>query len=276
MLWTLRNGHRRLECSGQLLPHGLGLHLALNGDTPYGSRTFHTQDELLGWAEEQRVRNHVRAARDTHPAPTDAVTWWYEAHTPYSRPSAATEARPRFAGHAYRAPRDSSPIPRGGPDQGGHRPEDRPDTRTIGSVLQGEDFERLKIEIESDTFDDARRVLKAHVVKAAKAWPRAIEKAADKGDHKPAKDLLMHTGVIEPLGEDGAHGALVLVGVNVYQDVRTGQQFKGQPDPNRPVWIVGSPELFEEYERAGLPPPMPVPTQEEIEAAQRKSGAQPD
>ena len=43
----------------------------------------------------------------------------------------------------------------------------------------------------------------------------------------------MHTGVIEPLGEDGARGALVLVGINVYQDVRTGQQFKGQPDPTR-------------------------------------------
>ena len=145
---------------------------------------------------------------------------------------------------------------------------------TIASVLQGEDFERAKAEIESDTFDDARRVLKAHVVKAANAWPRAIEKAADKGDHKPAKDLLMHTGVIEPLGEDGARGALVLVGVNVYQDVRTGQQFKGQPDPNRPVVIVGNPERFEEYERAGLPPP--VPTQDEIEAAQRESGTQPE
>ena len=34
VLWTLRNGHRRLECSVQLLPHGLQLHLALNGDTP--------------------------------------------------------------------------------------------------------------------------------------------------------------------------------------------------------------------------------------------------
>ncbi len=34
VLWTLRNGHRRLECSVQLLPHGLHLHLALNGDTP--------------------------------------------------------------------------------------------------------------------------------------------------------------------------------------------------------------------------------------------------
>ncbi len=34
VLWTLRNGHRRRECSVQLLPHGLELYLALNGDTP--------------------------------------------------------------------------------------------------------------------------------------------------------------------------------------------------------------------------------------------------
>ncbi len=56
VLWTLRNGHRRLACSVQLLPHGLQVHLALNGDTPYCSRTFHTQDELLAWAEDERVQ----------------------------------------------------------------------------------------------------------------------------------------------------------------------------------------------------------------------------
>ncbi len=57
VLWTLRNGHRRLACSVQLLPHGLQLHLALNSDTPYCSRIFQTQDELLAWAEDQRVWN---------------------------------------------------------------------------------------------------------------------------------------------------------------------------------------------------------------------------
>ncbi len=31
--------------------------LALNGDTPYCSRIFHTQDEWLAWAEEERVQN---------------------------------------------------------------------------------------------------------------------------------------------------------------------------------------------------------------------------
>ena len=34
VLWTLRNAAKQLACSVQLLPHGLQLHLALNGDTP--------------------------------------------------------------------------------------------------------------------------------------------------------------------------------------------------------------------------------------------------
>ncbi len=57
VLWTLRNGAKQLTCSVQLLPHGLEVHLAFNGDRPYCSRTFQTQDELLAWAEELRVWN---------------------------------------------------------------------------------------------------------------------------------------------------------------------------------------------------------------------------
>ena len=50
---------QRADRSVQLLRHGLDLelHLALNGDTPYFSRIFHTPDELLAWAEEERVQN---------------------------------------------------------------------------------------------------------------------------------------------------------------------------------------------------------------------------
>jgi len=140
---------------------------------------------------------------------------------------------------------------------------------TIAAVLQGEDFERLKVEVESETFDDARRILKANVTKAAKAWPRAVDKAADRGDHKPAKDLLMHTGVIEPLGEHGAQGPLMLIGVNIYQDMRTGQQFQGEPPSNRPILIVGSHGLSKQYEQAGLPPPIPTPAELKIIEAQK-------
>ena len=144
---------------------------------------------------------------------------------------------------------------------------------TVGGVLQGPDFDRLKAEVESEIFDDARRILKANVVRAAKAWPRAIDTASNKGDHKPAKDLLMHTGVIQPLGEAGAQGAVVLVGVNIYQDMATGQRFHGEPPPNCPVAICMTPGLAEEYRAAGLPQPFQPPSQEVIDAEVAKQEA---
>ena len=137
---------------------------------------------------------------------------------------------------------------------------------TVGGVLAGADFDRLKTQIESEIFDEARRILKGNVVRAAKAWPRAIDTAAEKGNHKPAKDLLIHTGVIEPIGESGAQGALVLVGVNIYQDMGTGQRFHGEPPPNRPVAICMTPGLAQEYREAGLPQPFQPPSQEAIDA----------
>ena len=143
---------------------------------------------------------------------------------------------------------------------------------TVGGVLQGADFDRLKAHIESEIFDDARRILKANVVRAANAWPRAIDAASKKGNHKPAKDLLMHTGVIEPLGESGAHGALLLVGVNIYKDMQTGQHVHGEPPPNRAVVICMSPQLAQGYRDAGLPSPMPGPSPEEPEQSAKGAG----
>ena len=35
ILWTLRRGDNRLECSVERPPHGLQVHMAVNGGTPY-------------------------------------------------------------------------------------------------------------------------------------------------------------------------------------------------------------------------------------------------
>ncbi|MBM3809431.1 MAG: hypothetical protein FJW22_14700 [Acidimicrobiia bacterium] len=45
-----------------------------------------------------------------------------------------------------------------------------------------------------------------HSERAARAWGVAIDVAADKGGSRPAKDLLLHTGAIEPI--DDAGGAM--------------------------------------------------------------------
>ena len=72
---------------------------------------------------------------------------------------------------------------------------------TIAGVLKGDDFEALKRQVNGDMAQEARHAISTHRVKAARAWTRAVDVAAEKGDHKPAKDLLIHTDVIKPIGE---------------------------------------------------------------------------
>ena len=45
---------------------------------------------------------------------------------------------------------------------------------------------------------------------AANGWVKAIDKAAEKGDHKPSKDLLIHTDVIRPIGETSTHFSMMV------------------------------------------------------------------
>ncbi len=56
VFWTLRKDDNRLEFSVEHLPHGLQVHMAVNGDTPYHSRTFETSDELLSWTADKHAR----------------------------------------------------------------------------------------------------------------------------------------------------------------------------------------------------------------------------
>ena len=56
VFWTLRKDDNRLEFSVERLPHGLQVHMAVNGDTPYHSRKFETSDELLSWTADKHAR----------------------------------------------------------------------------------------------------------------------------------------------------------------------------------------------------------------------------
>lgn len=58
--------------------------------------------------------------------------------------------------------------------------------------------------------DRVRQVLDAQRVKAAEAWGRAIPKAAKKGDHRPARELLIATGDVTPL-DSASSGVTVVV-----------------------------------------------------------------
>ena len=84
---------------------------------------------------------------------------------------------------------------------------------TIAKQLQDDDFQAVKREVHAEMAVEARSTLRGHVRVAAKDWVTASRIAAKRGDHKPAKDLLMHAGVIERLGDTAGSQVTVLVGM---------------------------------------------------------------
>ena len=70
------------------------------------------------------------------------------------------------------------------------------DRGTIAAVLKAEDSAVLATQLSGERREAALRVLLQGVEPAAQAWRRAAEIAADKGDHRAAKDLLLATDVV--------------------------------------------------------------------------------
>jgi hypothetical protein len=83
----------------------------------------------------------------------------------------------------------------------------------IARVLKGEEFEALRRDVLAEVKATAKAELERAIVPAAKAWGASLDVAARKGDHKPAKDLLLHTDVIQPLGEESGCGVVVNIGI---------------------------------------------------------------
>jgi hypothetical protein len=82
----------------------------------------------------------------------------------------------------------------------------------ISACLRGDEFEALRTQVDIEAGDEAKGILKRARVKAAKAWvDTAIDAAAERGDHKPAKDLLVATHVIEPAPAGSAFYVGILV-----------------------------------------------------------------
>jgi hypothetical protein len=81
----------------------------------------------------------------------------------------------------------------------------------VTAVVRSDDFEKLKQEVDIEAGASAKRILQGAREKAARAWVNtAIDAAAERGDHKPSRDLLLHTKVLDPLAQMG-HGAVVVV-----------------------------------------------------------------
>jgi len=83
---------------------------------------------------------------------------------------------------------------------------------TVSACLKGPEYDKLRAALDAELRMAAIQRLKAHVLPATDAWGRAIETAADKGDHKPARDLLLHTGTIEPVQDRRDSGITIIIG----------------------------------------------------------------
>jgi ParB-like chromosome segregation protein Spo0J len=88
------------------------------------------------------------------------------------------------------------------------------DRQTVANVVNADDTKALAAQLQSEQREAALEVLRRAVVPMARAWQRAAEHAADRGDHRPARDLLLHTDVIEPIPDaQRTVGVQVIVGM---------------------------------------------------------------
>ena len=109
----------------------------------------------------------------------------------------------------------------------------------IAGCLKGEDFEALRRQVHHEASESAKGILKRGIEKAANAWvDKAIDAAAEKGDHKPARDLLIATKVIAPAPSTGNFFIAINAlgpGPMRWQDQRTGLIVDEIPDGDRGV-----------------------------------------
>jgi predicted DNA-binding protein (UPF0251 family) len=71
-------------------------------------------------------------------------------------------------------------------------------------------FRRLAL-IQEDVDRGIANLLVAKGLDFAEDWIKASQEAAKKGDHRPAKDALIHAKVIEPVGDSGARTGVTIV-----------------------------------------------------------------
>ena len=109
---------------------------------------------------------------------------------------------------------------------------------SVAACLQGQEFEALQQQLEQELRRAAFDRLKANVLPAANAWVDSLDVAARKGDYRGARDLLLHTKVIEPVAKDEAPGITVHIGGHA-ADVKFAIAVSLASDPSPVSKITG-------------------------------------
>lgn len=92
-------------------------------------------------------------------------------------------------------------------------------TDTVYSTIEG----------YSDTTSIAAKFLAGTALSAAKDWRKAVRKGAERGRHEPARDLLLHTGAIQPVQNETSGGAKVAVFIGLAVPERDTLLLQSQP-----------------------------------------------
>lgn len=88
---------------------------------------------------------------------------------------------------------------------------------TISRCLEGKEFEELRRTLDLEVREELRRRMIGKASDAVGHWERSMGNAADRGDHKPSKDWLLHAGVVDPV-ESTEAGPKVVVQIGVSAD----------------------------------------------------------
>lgn len=75
-------------------------------------------------------------------------------------------------------------------------------------------------------------MLQALETEAVSAWRQALPIAGAKGDHRPAKDLLLHTRAIQPVADAGHAGITIQIGALVLPGVSRAERDSLEEKPN--------------------------------------------
>lgn len=73
------------------------------------------------------------------------------------------------------------------------------DRGTIANVLKADDTAALREQLIGEQRAAALQTLRVNTARMATNWVNAADVASGKGDHRPSRDLLLHTGVIAPV-----------------------------------------------------------------------------
>lgn len=91
----------------------------------------------------------------------------------------------------------------------------RRDRETVRNVLAADDTRHLAEQLATEARDEVLLTLRRNASRVAQDWIEASAVAKSRGDHRPARDLLLHARAIDPIASerDSAPRVAVIIGM---------------------------------------------------------------